>query len=145
MQTNTSTPAEPPEATLASFFRLLGQPVRIRILLAIGRRGVCVCHLEAVLGQRQAAISQHLMQLREAGLVVSERSGRHIYYRLSHPKWIDLIISAAVIFGETDWVDQALSLDPVPGCCCPECSPTPICPRISETDPVCENTENIST
>lgn len=56
---------------LSQTFSLLGQSSRLNILLAIGQENVCVCHLEAVLGQRQASISQQLMLLRTAGMVQS--------------------------------------------------------------------------
>jgi DNA-binding transcriptional ArsR family regulator len=80
---------------LAQAFALLGQPSRLLIVLAIGRERACVCHLEAVLGLRQAYISQQLMQLRSAGLVETERVGRHIFYHLSDPRWLELIRQAA--------------------------------------------------
>ena len=41
-------------SSLAGFFQLLGQPVRIQILLIIAREQACVCHIEAVIGIRQA-------------------------------------------------------------------------------------------
>ena len=65
--------------SLAVFLRAISQPVRLEILLAIGTGEACVCHLEAVIGQRQAYISQQLMALREAGIVKSRRDGRNIY------------------------------------------------------------------
>lgn len=58
-------------SAIADLFRLLGQPVRLRILLAIGTGEACVCHLEAHLGLRQALISQYLMVLRDAGLATA--------------------------------------------------------------------------
>ena len=45
---------------LASLFRTMGQAARLRIILAIGEGEACVCHLEAILGYRQAYISQQL-------------------------------------------------------------------------------------
>ena len=80
---------------LAQAFALLGQPARLLIVLAIGKERACVCHLEAVLGLRQAYISQQLMQLRAAGLVETKRVGRHIFYRLADPRWLGLIRQAA--------------------------------------------------
>lgn len=80
---------------LAQAFVLLGQPARLLIVLAIGEERACVCHLEAALGLRQAYISQQLMQLRAAGLVETERVGRHIFYRLADPRWLGLIRQAA--------------------------------------------------
>ena len=118
-----------PEKKIAQVIQLIGQPNRIRILLAIGKRDVCVCHLEAVLGQRQAMISQHLMHLREAGLVIGERCGHYMFYRLADPDLIDLIRSIGSMVGEAVWIEAALSTDRVPGCTCPECSNDSPCAR----------------
>jgi ArsR family transcriptional regulator len=84
---------------LSQAFALLGQPSRLNLFLAIGDEHVCVCHLEAVLGHRQAYISQQLMVLRAAGMVQSERCGRHIFYSISDPRWLDLIKQAARLKG----------------------------------------------
>ena len=46
---------------------------RLEILLGIGAGEACVCHLEAMFGLRQATLSQHLMALREAGVVTDRR------------------------------------------------------------------------
>lgn len=129
VQMNISTMQSLPEDRIARLMRLIGQSSRIRILLAIGKREVCVCHLETVLNQRQAFISQHLKQLREAGFVITERKSRHIYYRLSDPNLINLIRSTAALTGNPDWIDSALTNRPIPNCPCPECSSTSICPR----------------
>jgi ArsR family transcriptional regulator len=86
---------------IAESFSLLSQPSRLLILLAIGEENACVCHLEAVLGMRQAYISQQLMLLRAAGVVKTERSGRHIFYSLADPRWLALIRQAAELKGVT--------------------------------------------
>lgn len=88
-----------PSPQIAEVFALLGQPARLQIMLAIGMEKVCVCQLEKLLGSRQAYISQQLMLLREAGLVDTERVGRHIFYFIHDPRWLTLIQQAAVIQG----------------------------------------------
>ena len=85
----------PPQ--LSEVFALLGQPARLNIVLAIGSEKVCVCQLEKLLGSRQAYISQQMMLLREAGLVETERVGRHIFYFVSDKRWLELIQKAALI------------------------------------------------
>jgi len=70
---------------------LIGQPARIQILMAIGTQDAYECHLEAVLGLRQACISQHLMALRDANLVSMRRAGRNIYYSLTQPEILYVI------------------------------------------------------
>ena len=51
----------------ATIMKALVHPVRLQILQVLRDGEACVCHLEAVLNQRQAYISQQLMRLRDAG------------------------------------------------------------------------------
>lgn len=103
----------------AAVFRALGQPARVRILQAIGDQEACVCHLEAELGLRQAYISQHLMALRDQGLVATRREGKYIFYRLSDPEILSLIGEAGKIAGVTFPARTAHNSR----CSCPSCSP----------------------
>ena len=108
---------------IAGFFRILGQPARIQILLTIGEGEACVCHLEAFLGLRQAAISQHLMLLREAGLVTANREGRNIFYRLAHPELLQVVREAALLLGIPEPDLDELAAQPAVPCPCPHCNP----------------------
>ncbi len=103
--------------------RLMGQPIRIQILLTIGRAEACVCHIEAVLGARQSTISQHLMVLRDAGLVTTARDGRNIFYRLANLELYDAICHVAGVAGIPSAGLARLAQKPVPGCPCPRCNP----------------------
>lgn len=84
---------------VSSLLRVISQPARVEILLAIGTGEACVCHLEAAIGQRQAYISQQLMALREAGIVTSRRDGRNMYYQIKDPSILDLIQQAGKLCG----------------------------------------------
>jgi DNA-binding transcriptional ArsR family regulator len=112
-----------PEGRISKLLSLIGQPVRIQILLAIGAQEACVCHLEAALGVRQAGISQHLMVLRDGGLVTARRDGRNIYYRLVHPDVLLLISQAANLLGINPLEIERLGIFPVKNCPCPLCNP----------------------
>lgn len=109
--------------SLADLFQLLGQPVRIQILLIIAREEACVCHIEAVLGIRQATISQNLMVLRNAGVVKTHRIGRNIFYCLANPELLEAIYRLAVIAGIDQKQLAALAARPVQNCPCPICNP----------------------
>ena len=102
---------------IAALLQALGQEARLRILLAIGDGEACVCHLEAVLGWRQAYLSQHLMALREAGLVTDRRASRFIFYRLADPRLLGVLHQMAEIQGI-----RLPELAPSPTCDCPNCS-----------------------
>lgn len=106
-----------PVEQVAALLQTIGQESRLQILLAIGESEPCVCHLEATFGWRQAYLSQHLMALRKAGIVVTSRHGRNIHYRLSDPRYLAIIRQAAELQGIT-----LPELAPSPGCTCPNCS-----------------------
>ena len=89
---------------------------RLQILLAIGEADPCVCHLEATFGWRQAYLSQHLMALRKAGILIASREGRNMHYRMSDLRLLDLVRQAAMI------QDVSLpQLAPSADCECPHC------------------------
>jgi ArsR family transcriptional regulator len=102
--------------SIAYLLQTIGQPARLQILLAIGEGETCVCHLEATFGWRQAYLSQHLMALRQAGLVLVRREGRYIHYRLGSATILKLIHQAA------EMQNMALpELAPSHDCHCPNC------------------------
>lgn len=120
-----------PPTQIAETFKALSQAVRIEILLAIGAGEACVCHLEAVLKLRQAYISQHLMALRQAGILDTRREGRFVFYRLADPELMSLIRLAAKALGIPDEnIEFASGGGPTPGCACPDCDPTSASDRI---------------
>ena len=111
---------------ISRLFRSLSQPARIEILLAIGSGEACVCHLEAMLQMRQAYISQHLMALREAGILEARRDGRFIFYRLKSTQIMEFVLLAAQPAGiPHELVVITPGERPHAGCCCPQCAPLP--------------------
>jgi len=108
----------------SKILRILGQPIRILILHAIGKGEACVCHLKKLLKKRQAFISQHLMAMREAGILETRRDGRYIFYRVKDLHVFDLIEIAGRIDGlQEGSFDLAMREENVPGCECPQCAP----------------------
>jgi DNA-binding transcriptional ArsR family regulator len=103
----------------ANIFKALMHPARLSILEILREGEQCVCHIEAVLGCRQAYISQHLMVLREAGLVEDRRDGARIFYRVIKPEVFDLVDSAVRMSGV---VAFPVSHSKVKDCPCPKCN-----------------------
>jgi len=75
-------PEEQRFAELADFFKVMGDPTRVRILWALDIREICVCELAELLEMTVSAISHQLQYLREAKLVKSRRQGKHVFYSL---------------------------------------------------------------
>jgi DNA-binding transcriptional ArsR family regulator len=69
----------------AALFRALADPHRLTIVATLARAEdeVCVCDFTSGLPLNQPTVSHHLKILRDAGLVVSERRGTWVYYRLA--------------------------------------------------------------
>ena len=108
---------------VASLLETISPLTRLQILLAIRTGEACVCHLEAALGLRQAYISQHLMTLRKAELLLDRREGRYIFYRLKDSSLLDLITAAATLSGiSAEAVSALVNHDVNPSCECPNCA-----------------------
>jgi len=69
---------------MASFYRLLANPTRLRILLSLGRvERLCVGELAAVVGLSVAATSQQLKMLKSEGWLRAEGRGKQVYYSIT--------------------------------------------------------------
>ena len=102
----------------------IASPQRIAILLAIGKNEACVCHLEAALGWRQAYISQHLMALRKANILLDRREGRYIFYRLKDSSLLDIVLNFARLGGlPHKSISARTKIQINPLCECPQCVP----------------------
>jgi DNA-binding transcriptional ArsR family regulator len=109
---------------IAGVLSVIASPQRIAILLTIGKGEACVCHLEAVLGWRQAYISQHLMSLRKADILQDRRDGKYIYYSLKNADLLKLISISASLGGlSSETVSAFVNQQPHPSCGCPHCVP----------------------
>lgn len=68
---------------LARVLAALADPVRLRLLsLVAAQNEVCSCDLEAPLGKSQPTVSHHTKVLAEAGLLLGEKRGRWMWWRV---------------------------------------------------------------
>lgn len=63
--------------------KALGDPNRIRALLALEGGELCVCQIVSLLGLAPSTVSKHLAVLHHAGLILSRKSERWVYCRLA--------------------------------------------------------------
>ena len=68
---------------LARAMKVLSVSTRVRIVQLLREKALCVNALAARLDVTQGAVSQHLRVMRDAGLVIDERLGYHVHYRLN--------------------------------------------------------------
>lgn len=83
--------------------KALSDPNRVRILLALKRGELCVCQITELLELATSTISKHLSILSQAGLILSRKTERWVYYRLPDR-------AAPVAVREAlDWVRKSLA------------------------------------
>ncbi len=82
-------------AAAARFFRVLGDPTRLRILELLEDGERSVGQLIAAVGQPQPRVSTHLACLRHCGFVTAERRGKEVIYRLAIDGLGDQILERA--------------------------------------------------
>lgn len=74
---------------LAAAFKLLADPIRLRILSLIANSSggqLCACDLPAVIGRSQPTVSHHLSLLTDAGLLSREQRGKWAWFKLEPAK-----------------------------------------------------------
>ena len=76
---------------LALIYKLLGEPSRLKIAMALRGGEMCVCDLAALLGISESAVSHQIRRLKDLALVKSRREGQILYYSLDDHQVDDLI------------------------------------------------------
>lgn len=91
--------------TVITIARALSDENRVRALLSLGDKEVCVCQLIELLQLAPSTVSKHMSILRQARLVIGRKKGRWMYYRLPEQSASPIVQQALL------WVRQAASGD----------------------------------
>jgi ArsR family transcriptional regulator len=114
----------------AEMLSALAHPTRLEILELLRAGEACVCHIQAMVDERQAYISQHLNVLRQAGLVTKRKDGLRVYYQVADPSVLTVVDSgktALRALGMWPAVEELpLASAHQKVCNCPQCSATPV-------------------
>ena len=76
---------------LSNLFKTLGDPTRLKIVLALRNQEMCVCDIAAFLNVSESAVSHQLRHLRSGGLVRTRRAGQIVYYSLDDEHVLELL------------------------------------------------------
>ncbi len=68
---------------LSEFFKIFGDPTRLRILEVLINKPLCVNEISEKLNISQSAVSHQLKYLRTSNLVRTEKIGKNVYYNIS--------------------------------------------------------------
>lgn len=67
---------------MSEFFKMFGDPTRLKIINALMISEMCVCDISALIGMNQSVVSHHLKILRTARVIKFRREGKAVYYSL---------------------------------------------------------------
>lgn len=104
--------------TPLTLFKCLADETRLKSLLLINlQQELCVCDLQAVLDISQPKISRHLAELRKCQLLIDERRGKWVYYRL-HPQLPDWAVEilTTIARNNPDFLKESLDHFKHAGC-----------------------------
>lgn len=71
--------------TEAEILKVLGHPIRLKIVAGLCTRECNVKHIWECLGLPQATVSQHLALLKNKGIIEGKRDGVEVHYSVVHP------------------------------------------------------------
>ena len=75
---------------VAGQFRLLGEPMRLKILQALCARPLTVGQIVAATDATQSNVSKHLSLMSSAGIITRHKDGQFVYYGMSNPLTLKL-------------------------------------------------------
>lgn len=78
-------------ARAASFFKVVGDETRMKILCTVAYGETCVNDIAAKVGMTKSAVSHQLRLLKNEGLVKARRDGKNIYYSLDDKHVVDIL------------------------------------------------------
>jgi len=73
-------PDDSVSSRMAETFKVLGEPTRLKIVLAVGKEELCVCDIAALLRMTDSAISHQLRVLKNLRIVKCRKEGKMAYY-----------------------------------------------------------------
>ena len=76
---------------LAQTYKVLGDPTRLKIVMALLRGEMCVCDMAAFLNLTESAVSHQLRRLRDMALIKNRREGQVLFYSLDDDHVADLL------------------------------------------------------
>ena len=83
----------------SDILKILGDPTRLRIVMALAKEELCVCDLSSLASVSVSAVSHQLRLLRGQRLVKFRKQGKMVYYSLAD-EHINKIIAAALEHAE---------------------------------------------
>lgn len=77
------------------YFRAMSDETRLRLLLLLAQRPLCVCQMQEILELPQSKISKHLAKLRDQNILQSFHDGKFVKYELQDDHFLKELLVLA--------------------------------------------------
>lgn len=74
------------------FLKILSDETRLKVLVMLLKREMCVCEIMEELGLSQSLVSHHLRLLRKSGLVKDEKDGKWVFYSANETRLKEMLL-----------------------------------------------------
>ncbi|SFR11243.1 ArsR/SmtB family transcription factor [Desulfoscipio geothermicus] len=82
------------------FLKILADETRLKIIMMLSRRDMCVCEIMDELGMSQPAVSHHLRILKKSGIVRDDKDGRWVFYSLNQKVFAQRVCTNNDLFNQ---------------------------------------------
>lgn len=87
--------------------KVVAEPNRLRILMMLSHKSLCVCEITSLLGLTTATVSKHLSILNKAGFIIDTKDGRWINYSLV-PRGVDFVVDELLNYIEKWYKEEQI-------------------------------------
>lgn len=77
---------------IVQVFKAMGDETRLKILTILSIKRICAKGIAKHLDISEAAVSQHIKVLKDAGLILGEKAGYHVHYHIQEPAFSEIIL-----------------------------------------------------
>lgn len=103
---------------VVNILKILGDKTRLKIMLLIDSKEMCVCDMADTLKASQPDISQHLRRLRVSGLINENRKGKWSYYRVNRDSPMYFMVKEVLSnVNSMDLIESHANANRGGGCC----------------------------
>lgn len=95
-QVKKNMPKDPDIDQVVSFYKVLGDKTRLRILYALKEQEMCAGDIAVLLDMTKSAVSHQLAVMRNMHQIKSRREGKNVFYSLDDEHIVDILEEALV-------------------------------------------------
>ena len=96
---------------VAAYFRLLSEPMRLKVMHAVCQEEKTVSQIVAATGATQTNVSRHLNRMHASGALSRRKDGNLVYYKVADPELVELCRSVCIRIASEIEEQQPLRAD----------------------------------